>query len=112
MMRVKRTCSVADCERPYVAKGLCQFHYKRKLFGRELEAPRRPEIILPKWHPVYAAWTNMKTRCDNPNSTQYRWYGGRGITYCEAWRSFENFFNDMYPSWASGLILDRITVGG
>jgi hypothetical protein len=49
----------------------------------------------------------MKTRCDNPKSTQYKWYGGRGIHYCEEWKSFQAFYFDMFPSWELGLILDR-----
>ncbi len=37
----------------------------------------------------------MKQRCDNPNGRQYTDYGGRGITYCERWKDFENFLEDM-----------------
>lgn len=101
------SCTVPGCINKHLAKGLCGFHYKRQTFGRPLEAPPRPSAILPKQHPVYAAWTNMKTRCDNPDSTQYKWYGGRGITYCAAWKTFENFYNDMFDSWSEGLTLDR-----
>lgn len=77
-----KPCRIDNCDRPLLALGLCAFHYKRLRFGRELEAPFRQKAILPKQHPVYVAWTNMKTRCDNPKSTQYKWYGGRGIHYC------------------------------
>lgn len=100
-------CSVEGCDRTTLALGLCTFHYKRQRFGRELEAPRRPEILLPKTHPVYVAWVNMKTRCDNPRSTQYKWYGGRGIAYDESWRKFHNFHATMYLSWEAGKVLDR-----
>lgn len=65
------------------------------------------ELGLHKHHPFYMAWTNMKTRCDNPKSTQYKWYGGRGIKYCPDWQSFMVFFLDMFPTWRQGLILDR-----
>jgi len=100
-------CEVEGCRRKLLAKGMCAFHYKRKRFGRDLTAPFRPSAILPKSHPVYVAWTNMKTRCDNPNSTQYKWYGGRGITYDKRWKWFENFYADMFNSWQEGLTLDR-----
>jgi hypothetical protein len=106
-----KTCSVQHCERPYAAKGLCMFHYKRALFGRDLGKPPRHNI-LHKHHPVYMAWTNMKTRCDNPNCTQYKWYGGRGISYCVAWKDFEHFYNDMFSSWQEGLTLDREDTNG
>jgi hypothetical protein len=37
----------------------------------------------------------MKQRCYNPNNAQYHDYGGRGITMCAKWLSFENFLADM-----------------
>jgi len=37
----------------------------------------------------------MKGRCLNPNEDAYARYGGRGITGCERWQSFENFLADM-----------------
>jgi hypothetical protein len=33
----------------------------------------------------------MKGRCDNPNHTSYKYYGGRGITYHPDWKQFEPF---------------------
>ena len=100
-------CTVVNCARPTIARGLCAFHYKRLRFGRELDAPKRPPAILPKHHPFYMAWVNMKTRCDNPNSTQYKYYGGRGIGYCERWKSFACFYEDMFETWHHELELDR-----
>jgi hypothetical protein len=37
----------------------------------------------------------MKDRCLNPNSEQYKYYGGRGITICDRWMDFANFLADM-----------------
>jgi hypothetical protein len=37
----------------------------------------------------------MRARCLNPNDTAYPHYGGRGISICERWSRFENFFADM-----------------
>jgi hypothetical protein len=59
--------------------------------------------------PAWQSWTSMKTRCNNPNSTQYELYGGRGIKVCERWEKFENFLEDMGER-PEGKTLDRIDV--
>lgn len=53
----------------------------------------------------------MWTRCNNSPAENYRRYGGRGITICERWRSFDNFIADMGER-SSGLTIDRIDNGG
>lgn len=59
-------------------------------------------------HPIYRAWTNMLSRCENPNHADYHNYGGRGITVCERWHAFENFRDNMLPTWEKGLTIERI----
>ena len=56
---------------------------------------------------IYKIWSNMLQRCGNPNNTRYADYGGRGITVCERWKTFENFFADVGDR-PSNLTLDRI----
>lgn len=53
-----------------------------------------------------AAWAAMKHRCFNPNDIGYHRYGGRGITVCERWMTFENFLADM-GTRPDGLSLER-----
>ena len=48
-----------------------------------------------KYSRVYVKWGGMLSRCRNPNASQYEKYGGRGITVCERWSTFENFYADM-----------------
>lgn len=55
---------------------------------------------------VYYSWRAMKERCLLKTHKQYRHYGGRGITVCQRWMRFENFYEDMGDP--SGLTLDRI----
>ena len=41
---------------------------------------------------LYHVWKTMNPRCSNPNSNDYKDYGGRGITVCEEWQySFPAF---------------------
>lgn len=44
---------------------------------------------------VYVAWSSMRQRCLNPQHRSYNDYGGRGISVCREWESFEVFFSDM-----------------
>lgn len=56
----------------------------------------------------YNIWNNMRTRCHNPNSKDYKDYGGRGITVCDEWRdSFETFYRDMGPRPSMEHSIDR-----
>ena len=58
--------------------------------------------------PEYRVWAAMIQRCMNPNSTNYKRYGGRGITVCIPWLcSFEQFVADMGPR-PPGHSIDRI----
>lgn len=43
----------------------------------------------------YRAWENMRAKCQNQRSPQYPNYGGRGITVCDRWGEFSNFYDDM-----------------
>lgn len=63
---------------------------------------------------LYTIWDHMRQRCNNPNDTGYRLYGGRGISVCQEWnQSFEKF-----RDWATSnqyddlLTIDRIDNNG
>jgi hypothetical protein len=60
----------------------------------------------------YKVWLSMKRRCDNPTSEFFHIYGGRGITYCEEWEKFENFWKDMNNGYEDHLEIDRIDPDG
>ena len=61
---------------------------------------------------IYHIWANMKYRCFNPRSTSYARYGGRGITVCARWQSFENFLADMGDCPSPKHSVDRIDNSG
>lgn len=60
----------------------------------------------------YHAWCTLKQRCKNPNAPNYADYGGRGISVCERWEKFENFYADMGPRPSPEHSLDRIDNDG
>lgn len=62
--------------------------------------------------PVYRAWANIKTRCNDTKAINYKYYGGRGIKICDRWLTFINFWEDMKESYKKGLTLDRINNNG
>jgi hypothetical protein len=60
---------------------------------------------------TYKIWAGMKVRCNNSNFIHFEHYGGRGITICERWGSYENFLADMGEA-PEDKSLDRIDVNG
>lgn len=57
--------------------------------------------------PEYEIWASMRSRCTNPNVRVFKNYGGRGISVCERWNSFQNFYADMGQR-PIGMTIDRI----
>lgn len=64
-----------------------------------------------KMSPTYGVWSGMITRCFNSNHHTFKYYGARGITVCERWRTFENFLTDMGER-PDGLTIERIDNNG
>ena len=56
---------------------------------------------------IWVIWMGIKARCLNPNNRAYKNYGGRGITVCESWKEFKNFYADMGDR-PEGMQIDRI----
>lgn len=63
---------------------------------------------------LHRIWRGIKTRCYNPQSRVYRWYGARGITICDEWRDNFAAFQEWALShgYAENLTIDRIDVDG
>lgn len=83
-----------------------------------LSSDRAREVHLTHGHTEgqhksreYQSWSNMISRVDARKGRHFLYYGIRGITVCERWRTFENFLADMgtRPPETS---LDRINNDG
>jgi hypothetical protein len=121
-------CFVSTCEKPVYVKGLCKAHYQRAWRtgspesdgtvtytrvrnGKTQTVTRRVrsgEVGYTRT-PLYRAWSSMHRRCYNETASNYRWYGGRGITVCKAWHDFFTF-RDWAEAhgYAQGMELDRV----
>jgi len=60
---------------------------------------------------IYALWNGMIGRCLNEKHESFRNYGGRGITVCDRWKKFENFYEDMGER-PEGCTLNRVNNDG
>ncbi len=45
--------------------------------------------------PAWRSWKGMIQRCGDPNHKTFANYGARGVTVCNRWLTFVNFFSDM-----------------
>lgn len=57
--------------------------------------------------PEYWAWNAMWQRCTNSKDKMFYRYGKRGITVCERWREFANFYADMGSRPSASHTLER-----
>ena len=60
----------------------------------------------------YRNWQAMRARCNDPQNRCYAIYGARGISICERWDSFANFYSDMGPRPSDSHSIDRIDNNG
>lgn len=61
---------------------------------------------------IYKIWDAMLYRCFNENDRSYDNYGGRGITVCKEWLSFDKFYEDMKDGYTDDMTIERIDVNG
>ncbi|KKL49206.1 hypothetical protein LCGC14_2317830 [marine sediment metagenome] len=63
-------------------------------------------------HKLFSKWTMIKERCHSPQSTHWKFYGGRGIYVCNEWRNdFMAFYNHVtvLPHYGEeGYSIDRL----
>lgn len=58
---------------------------------------------------LYRIYRHMINRCTNPNDIRYDKYGGRGISVCDEWSTFEEFYKwAVSAGYRDDLSIDRI----
>lgn len=68
------------------------------------------DIYNSKNYPrLYRIWAGAKYRCNNKKANNYKYYGGKGITFCKEWEKFTPFCKwSLSNGYEEGLTLDRI----
>lgn len=57
----------------------------------------------------YSCWRSIIKRCHNKNHDSFKYYGGRGVSVCDEWRSsFSAFFCHIGPRPSKRHSVDRI----
>lgn len=70
-------------------------------------------ISLPKRFPgEHNSWRAMRNRCINPKNPSWKYYGAKGIRFCEQWASFADFLEDMGPKPSPEHSIDRADRNG
>lgn len=110
-------CSIEGCEKPTYARGWCEKHWARwhrhgDPVGTAKERVKHGYAVHGRAIPEYGAWVSLRQRCLNPNNPKWDRYGGRGITVCDRWSTFANFYEDMGPRPNPRLSIDRIDNDG
>lgn len=54
---------------------------------------------------IYRKWHDMISRCYNPKSCNYKYYGARGIKVCEEWLGKEGLYN--FSKWILSIGYDE-----
>lgn len=58
---------------------------------------------------LHRIWKCMRTRCNNPNIKDARWYFKKGITLFDDWNDYPKFREwAMMNGYADGLVIDRV----
>ena len=104
---------VCDCGKEISVRS-CHFlsgHTQSCGCKNQNKAKRGHDGFREKAHPLRQLWGGMKARCCDPKQISYPLYGGKGVTVCDRWMTFENFVEDMSPR-PTGTSLDRIDGNG
>lgn len=79
-------------------------------FRAEHPASRRHGESKTRLHII---WCGIQQRCKDSNSSLFQFYGARGVTVCNTWRTYEPFRDWAKANgYAENLVIDRINTYG
>lgn len=87
-------------------KGTCYFSISYQNMPKSCGCIYKYQDRL-KYSKIKICFQSMHKRCKDETEGYYKWYKDKGVSVCERWRKFENFYNDMNESWFLGAQLDR-----
>ena len=88
------TSNCEKCGSPFLSWASAKRRFCSKECGKSGMGPTRHGQSRSR---LYMIWSDMKSRCSNPNNVGYSYYGGRGISVCQGWRDSFEVFRD----WAN-----------
>lgn len=106
---------LCDCGNETIAKATQLVKGSKKSCGcrKSISTIKRNFVHGHTHTRLYRIWSLMKDRCNNINTHAYVNYGGRGITVCDEWLSFEPFYEwAMNNGYTQDLSIDRINNNG
>lgn len=112
---VKRLCDDEGMSQTEIAEALGTSVYVIQRFMKKHGLKTRTmKHTGYRYEPWKNSYRSMLERCYNPNCSQYKNYGGRGIEICEEWRESIDAFAEWVKTsnYEKGLTLDRIDVNG
>ncbi len=117
MVQPLRKCRECGLE-AYTKEDLELFvKHKRMSYGYRNQCKKCHNNYIKHWHelnPLLRRYWNMRDRCENENSPNFHYYGGRGITVCKEWRNDRQAFIEwsLTNGFKLGLQIDRINNEG
>jgi hypothetical protein len=107
---------ICDCGAAVVVRGSrikshttksCGCLTRERMRDRNRASIKHGHAIRGKMTPEYSIWNAMIQRCTNPKNAGFKDYGGRGISVCDRWYRYEEFFADMGSRPSPSLTLER-----
>ena len=100
-----------DCGAEIIVGGNRLRQGRKNRCGSKVHRVRPPSLTV-EYRSEYLSWQSMRERCSDPKHKGYKNYGGRGITVCERWNSFQNFMLDMGRKADPKFTIEREEVNG